>query len=763
MPRLTRAASATIAATKGPECTEESAEPKISEPPGSSKTKEKVEECETSIPQEQKNSAESGKSIPSNESNEINVEKSASVDSSPPVNTQSKEGPTTNSKATTNNIQTKTSKQAPNSYIPPNERRLGLHAHAINEPHPMIESANLMDFELQKFVGLTIATSAHNPSFSGEYLAEVSLLAGQFMDTFSSSLRKLTDIQRHNLPGIADLQLCMENLDLSPKDLYQEYLRTQALPTSVRQQAARLREEVENMLKEYHAEKYDLLKDDPSLVFYTNEQYEIAALVPQQNNTRDYIPEYLPELPPDFTYKLTSSFMETMTELKKIKMKLFEESRLNEASLYKLIDDDEKRWLEELNEQLGSASDEESQNEDIMSSSGGYDSEVETPEPLPASKPNLNMPFKESTSDMATGPVSDNGRMIFKDSALSSDDAEDKMDVDTEKPAEKHVLLAPDVKENAQESAEVMKAEPKEVISETAETIDLTGPSADSNEQTESIQKSTEKETAKSSKNENYFDIVAYAEKRRLALERPLKEIKRQQDLRSKNYYLHAEKRFSSYAVGPPTPMDLAYVDGILKKSFKNVIRATRRAEKRKQEKLAHLAAERERQEKESQQLHGTLEFAFNDATNFLDESDDNMDDSNAFDFGDALPVTTATATATETAIAPVAATEQITVRTATTPSATTVTPSAPGSASLTPAPMVSTSPPANQVSGKMPMKSISTEKPDDMDLDGDNFDGMLEELELFEGSSWPEPEIGKAVSENAAEQESEDDELEDL
>lgn len=750
MPRLTRAASANIAASMTPdETNEELVGNEISSPSSLNPEVEEGSESQNSPLETMKNDSEPGKSISSDKLNEKDPKAAESKRVSPIPYTQGcqKEPESTSFK-------TKPNKESSNSYIPPNERRLGLHEHVLNKPHSMLESTNLVDFELRKFVGLTIQTSAHNPSFSGEYLEEVSRLTTQFMDTFSSTLRKLTDIQRHSLPGIVDLQLCMEMLDITPTDLYQEYLRNKALPHSVRQQAARLRVEVEHMLKEYYADKYDLHKDDPSLVFYTNEQYEIAALVPQQTKSRDYIPEYFPELPPDFTYRLTSSFMETMTELKKIKMKLFEESRLNEASLYKLIDDDEKRWLDELNEQLASASDDESdQNEDIMSTSGAHDSDAESPIPEEVRSGKAAL---ERAGDELENNVDLNAEHLPRETTPMA-------------LGDKNELVS---RESANSVAVVQDAEPKKRVPGEFENKIGTSISSDSSvallpqildpivipQENHTINEADSTGSLTASKkidvrDDNYFDIVAYSKKRLLALERPLKEIKRQQDLRNKNYYLHVEKRFSSYATGPPTPMDLAYVDGLLKKSFKNVIRATRRAEKAKVEKHALMVAERERLEKANEKLHGTLEFAFNDASNFLDDSDDNLEDGgHALDFGDVNEMIENKASYNSAASMPPA--------TSVNDNTASPTHVAPAERSKSPAPELSLStsilPQTNQVSGKMPMKSDSAGVYDlNVDAnDADNLDDMLEELGLLQGAEW---------SEQAAEAESEEDELEDL
>ncbi|WPK26272.1 hypothetical protein PUMCH_003621 [Australozyma saopauloensis] len=486
------------------------------------------------------------------------------------------------------------------AYIPPHQRRLGEYLAKVELPHAMANSANVIDFELQKLVGLIVKSSPKNPAFSAEYIHEVTDLSIKFMDLFCTTLRKLTDLQRHSLPGVADLELCLQKLDISPADLHTEYIRHKSLPNSVRQQAARLKGEVDHLLSEYNAEKYDLHKDDPSLVFYTNEQYEIAALVPQQMRSRDYIPEYFPELPPDFTYRLTSSFMDTTLELKKIKMKLFEESRLNESSLHKLIDDDEKRWLEELNEQLAEDSEDDSadENEDIMSVGGENLSEIESP------LPDLLEHELKAIGDQDHGTARD---ILLDGEKVTPDDKKS------------------DAHHNDMDSAKVINEEAGDV------QLNMVNASLSHSAMQTSVLRN-------SVKNDAAFDFVSYARKRKLALEKPHKDLERQKFLRSQNYYLQAEKKFSCYATDVPTKADFQWVDGILDRSFKNVIRATRRAEKVKAKRLAAMEAERKSLEKANEKMLGTLEFAFNEASNFLDESDDNMENEfENFDFGDVI------------------------------------------------------------------------------------------------------------------------------
>ena len=515
--------------------------------------------------------------------------------------------------------------------------------------HSMRETAGSMDFELRKLVGLVVCSSANNPAFSNEFLQEMTDLAAQFMCAFSSTLRKLTDLQRHSVAGVADLELCLQMLHMSPTDLYQEYMRNKMLPDSVHQRAVPLRREVEHMLDDYYAEKYELDKDDPSLVFFTNEQYEIAALVPLQSKSRSYIPEYFPELPPDFTYRLTNSYMDTITELKKIKMKLFEESRLNEGSLYKLIDDDEKRWLEELDEQLGSLSDDDSDHkEDIMSVDGDRASDVESPVPNSADFFGEKINFDGQVSEPKASAESTASAEFSTEAAaeklpVKPSEKLPSADTPADKPASPAIPTAEPAVEPAENPAELPVPETTEINESCADFApdslhsDLAVSSEAKVASTGLSEKPGGSDATPAPKSEacseKYFDIVAYAHKKRLALERPFIELKRRQQLRKKNYYVHLEQKFSCYATQTPAKFDIAQVNSILSDSFRHVIRATRRAECAKQKRLA---AEEERQSREqNEKAHGTLEFAFHEGAHSLDESDDNMEGVAALDFGD--------------------------------------------------------------------------------------------------------------------------------
>lgn len=270
-------------------------------------------------------------------------------------------------------------------YIPPTERRLDSSYAAINTPANSLDGAGPMDLALQKCAAFIIMSSKHSPAFSVDFIQNLADLAAQHFARVATSLHKYTETQRHLQPGYADLELCFQLTNLHPGDLYGEYLRTQRSSQRHRSELDATHEKIDTLTREFYSDNYILDHSDPSLIFHANEQYEIANLVPQEVRKKSYIPSYLPDLPPDYTYKATGSYLKTLTDLKQIKLKLVEELRLNERSLYALIEDEGSNKIKEFENDLAALdSDPESEQEDIMSSAGDKSGpEPETPAEAP--------------------------------------------------------------------------------------------------------------------------------------------------------------------------------------------------------------------------------------------------------------------------------------------------------------------------------------------------------------------------------------------
>ncbi|KAF3993535.1 hypothetical protein FT663_00205 [Candidozyma haemuli var. vulneris] len=261
-------------------------------------------------------------------------------------------------------------------YVDPLKRHLGPLQDLVAPHGNKAAYIEPMDFHLRKLAGLIVTTQKSKPQFSEEFIDELGNLASEYLHKLISSLHKYTEVQRHRRPGIHDLELSFQMNKVSPSSLYSEYERSKELPEQTIKHKKTLDSQAQNLLQDFYAEEFNLEKDDPSSVFHANDQYEVASLIPRQSERPSYIPDYFPTLPPDYTYQNTGSYMKTITELKQIKLKLVEESRLNERSLYKLIDREVPQESTAV-----ALSDVDSDKEDIMSVSGeGNATDVETPQ-----------------------------------------------------------------------------------------------------------------------------------------------------------------------------------------------------------------------------------------------------------------------------------------------------------------------------------------------------------------------------------------------
>lgn len=505
-------------------------------------------------------------------------------------------------------------------YIPPLNRKLGPYEDILNPPVSTSSSMDPVDFELRKYVGLIVKASPISPAFTQEFVEELSDLSTTYMNHLISLLHGFTEVQRHHKAGVSDLHMCFQTNNIAMSDLYGEYEKTRSLPAEIKSYTSKLRDRLDTVLLEYQAEKYTLEKDDPSLVFHANEQYEIAALVPRQSEPRTYIPSYFPDLPPDFTYQNTGSYMETITDLKQIKMKLVEESRLNEKSLYKLIEDDGNTWMDTLEGDIKALnSDLESDEEDIMSVSGADGTDVESPAAeIDGKGDEMDV---DGEKDEQNDERADDVEMLDVKENVDKKDKEKENNEEKEKD-EENEKSKENVDSNDVKTADAPVA-PKtsEQVNTEVGTKIVTG-----SIETDEVKAAPAQSTAK---NDSRFDFVEYARKRRRAKDAEFRAIEKRRQKRLRNIFMKAEKLFSCYATSQPNLEDIEYFNEYLDSGFKRVIMATRQAEKNKMEKLARLQQEKALRDQEQEAQNGAFEFgfAFNPASNLLDDSDDDGDE----------------------------------------------------------------------------------------------------------------------------------------
>ena len=443
-----------------------------------------------------------------------------------------------------------------------------------------------IEFQLSKVVRIMLRSKGVD--CTDEFLDQLTELSLVHFKEVVDSLRKYTEMQRRRLPSLADTKICLRMKGVHPTALYQEAEYCKKIGSKNRSRIEAVERQTMEIISKMEASEHEYSEEDPSLPFIVNEHYEIAELVPKQRERPNYIPSFLPDLPPDYTYQNTPKYMDRMSDLKELRIKLVQESRMTENSLYDLVEDDEKLWRKNFEQELLEMNEIEEEKEEEKEK----ETEKEKEEEIEIEKENVETKAVETKiPDVETSP-----------------------DVNT----------FPEISEIPPSIPQTQKEEIKDSIGTTTEanpTLPPTLPPTDSKP----------KEIKK-------FDFIEYAQKRKQKLERIEKEIHDKIKKREANIFMKAEKYYSPYATVPISTEVNTYFKNILHEEFKSVVKSVRKAEAHKKRKIEELLVEKARKEKLREQERSKNEFGFNfkHMNHSLDEDDSDSEDKNVpnFDFG---------------------------------------------------------------------------------------------------------------------------------
>lgn len=218
-------------------------------------------------------------------------------------------------------------------------------------------------FQLKKSIAVHLKSRGRS-FFTQQFLDMLSCLATEYLHNLCVGLRADMELQRRHLPSLADIEVLFRCQGIRTLSIYEEALLTKKIYKYIKYDVDRISKEAQKIITKLNDAEYQVDEDNPSYLFFTNECYEIALLVPSQTRRPSYIPEYFPELPPDYTFQHTPEYLNTITDLKRLRINLVEESRVAEKLLYNLIEDDNTEWKtqpegesELLNSQPGTPSD----------------------------------------------------------------------------------------------------------------------------------------------------------------------------------------------------------------------------------------------------------------------------------------------------------------------------------------------------------------------------------------------------------------------
>lgn len=193
--------------------------------------------------------------------------------------------------------------------------------------------------ELIKFISLLLHAQGY--TVSPPFLALITSHAARYLHRSAQHIKKLAEIQRRTRPSLNDVRLSFKLRLVKWKYLYIELVRGSVIRTRYARELARASASAAAIGASLGASgardgTTDGSNSSTSGPFGPTGP-GITSLVPRLKQKPPYIPPYLPDLPPDYTYQHTASYIPTLTDMEQLRVRLVDESRMTEKSLYGLI------------------------------------------------------------------------------------------------------------------------------------------------------------------------------------------------------------------------------------------------------------------------------------------------------------------------------------------------------------------------------------------------------------------------------------------
>ncbi|AAS50643.1 ABL128Wp [Eremothecium gossypii ATCC 10895] len=200
-----------------------------------------------------------------------------------------------------------------------------------------VTKSNPMQKLLAQAVGLHLKTMRSDVGITQLGFENLVQFVELQLDDMLQILHRFANVQRRNEVSLKDVRLFLHGCGVEEESLYEEYVRSQY----VRQQHAgavrSIEEQSASLMGHWHQpmSEEELLSSSHAEFFFKD--VDILNLVPPTNNNNHYVPKWLPEFPPDHTYKFTSIYNQPITDERQMKRKLFEESKLSEKALLHML------------------------------------------------------------------------------------------------------------------------------------------------------------------------------------------------------------------------------------------------------------------------------------------------------------------------------------------------------------------------------------------------------------------------------------------
>ncbi|CEP61315.1 Taf8p LALA0_S03e00122g [Lachancea lanzarotensis] len=189
---------------------------------------------------------------------------------------------------------------------------------------------------LEKAVALQLKAINDDVSVSQLAFENLILLVEEALSSMLEDLHKVANIQRRRCISKKDLLLVIEGYNLTCADLMVEHERSRFVRSRCLDNVEKVEREGKDALHKERtpAPKEDLLRSSHPEFF--DKGKGILKLVPPSVKEAKHVPKWLPEFPPDHTYRFTSLYNKPITDERQMKRKLAEESNLSEKALINL-------------------------------------------------------------------------------------------------------------------------------------------------------------------------------------------------------------------------------------------------------------------------------------------------------------------------------------------------------------------------------------------------------------------------------------------
>lgn len=158
------------------------------------------------------------------------------------------------------------------------------------------------------------------------------------IDYMLQILHGLANIQRRSEISFKDIELFLQGTGIKTSSLFWHYEVSEYIKDKFAPHYASLMKRSNEMEQKWHKPISDeeLLSSKYSEFFFKD--VDILNLVPPTNTSNAYVPKWLPEFPPDHTYRFTSLYNRPVSDEREMKRKLFQEGQLSEAALINMLD-----------------------------------------------------------------------------------------------------------------------------------------------------------------------------------------------------------------------------------------------------------------------------------------------------------------------------------------------------------------------------------------------------------------------------------------